>query len=51
MKQLGEPLSDEQLSDMMREADSNGDGKIDFKAREMVHVLFFFFFFLIVFLV
>jgi calmodulin len=30
MKQLGEELSQEQLSDMMREADGNGDGKIDF---------------------
>jgi calmodulin len=30
MKQLGEDLSDEQLADMMREADNNGDGRIDF---------------------
>jgi calmodulin len=30
MKQLGEDLSEEQLNDMMREADSNGDGRIDF---------------------
>lgn len=30
MKQLGEELSQEQLSDMMREADGNGDGRIDF---------------------
>ena len=30
MKQLGEDLTDEQLADMMKEADSNSDGRIDF---------------------
>lgn len=30
MRQLGEPLTDQQLSDMLREADSNNDGHIDF---------------------
>ena len=28
MKNLGEPLSDKELSDMMREADADKDGKI-----------------------
>lgn len=30
MKQLGEDLTQEQLNDMMREADTNSDGRIDF---------------------
>lgn len=29
--QLGEPLTEQQLTDMMREADSDGNGKIDFE--------------------
>ena len=31
MAQLGENLTDEQLNDMMKEADVNGDGGIDFE--------------------
>lgn len=31
MQQLGEALTDQQLADMLREADGNGDGRIDFK--------------------
>jgi calmodulin len=31
MQQLGEPLNDQQLADMMKEADLNGDGQIDFQ--------------------
>ena len=31
MKQLGENLTDGELKEMMREADSNGDGTIDYE--------------------
>lgn len=31
MKMLGEELSDEEVEQMMKEADENGDGKINFE--------------------
>lgn len=31
MTNLGEKLSDEEIDDMIKEADLNGDGKVDFK--------------------
>ena len=30
MRQMGEKLTERELEDMMKEADFNGDGKIDF---------------------
>ena len=33
MKNLGQELSDDQLKLMIREADSNGDGVIDFEGN------------------
>lgn len=30
MTNLGEKLSDEEIEDMIKEADLNGDGKVDF---------------------
>ena len=35
MGELGERLTDEELDDMMREADLNGDGQIDFKGTNL----------------
>ena len=36
MGQLGERLTDDELDDMMREADLNGDGQIDFKGEYFI---------------
>ena len=33
MGQIGERLTEDELDDMMREADLNGDGQIDFKGK------------------
>ena len=33
MKMLGEELSDEEVEQMMKEADENGDGKINFEGN------------------
>ena len=33
MKKLGESLSDKELEDMMRQADVDGDGKINYEGR------------------
>ena len=35
MKNLGEKLTDEEVSDMLKEADKNGDGKIDYNGELM----------------
>ena len=37
MKNLGEELTEDDLTDMMLEADKNGDGVVDFE--EFVHVI------------
>jgi len=31
MKNLGENLSDQEITEMIREADDNGDGEVDFE--------------------
>ena len=33
MKNLGEPLSDRELTDMMKEADMDKDGKINYEGK------------------
>ena len=33
MKNLGEKLTEEEVSDMLKEADKNGDGKIDYNGE------------------
>lgn len=33
MSNLGEKLSDEEIEDMIKEADLNGDGKVDFTGK------------------
>ena len=33
MMNLGEKLTDEELDEMMREADLNGDGQIDYEGK------------------
>ena len=33
MHSLGEKLTDAEVSEMVREADTNGDGKIDFEGQ------------------
>jgi len=37
MKNLGEKLTSEEVKEMMREADTNGDGKIDYEEFVKVH--------------
>ena len=37
MRNLGEKLSQDELKAMMREADTNGDGKIDYEEFVKVH--------------
>ena len=34
MNSLGEDMTDEEIEDMMRAADVNGDGLIDYKGRQ-----------------
>ena len=36
MANLGEKLTDEELDEMMREADTNGDGQIDYEGEENI---------------
>ena len=38
MISMGEDLPDEEIDDMIREADDNGDGVIDFKGMTRTHV-------------
>jgi len=33
MKTLGEPLTESELDQMMKEGDTNNDGKIDYEGR------------------
>jgi calmodulin len=40
MKKLGECLTDKELEDMMKQADVDGDGKINYEGEE-VYVLIF----------
>ena len=35
MQTLGERLSDDEIEDMIREADIDGDGQIDYRGRLM----------------
>ena len=38
MANLGEKLTEKEVNDMLREADINGDGKIDFDGTSTTHV-------------
>ena len=36
MANLGEKMTDAEIDDMLREADTDGDGKIDYKGNKIV---------------
>ena len=37
MRNLGENLTDEEVNEMIREADSDGDGRVDYKGNQIIH--------------
>ena len=40
MQGTGEPLTDEEVTAMMNEADKDGDGRIDYEGKELLFVCF-----------
>jgi len=38
MKMLGEDVTDDDVKEMMQEADSNGDGKINYEGKLVPHL-------------